>query len=147
MAQLLPILPTSSHIILSVSVTLGSFLFFQYAKLFPTPEPLHLLFPSLGTCFFIFSMTDFLIHHVAPSSKRPGLTTLVRHHLWSLTPLFFFLSTPHAFFFHKVYYIMQLSCYFFACLFSVSPSPTSAKRHCARAGTLPVLSTINIFST
>lgn len=71
----------------------GFLLFFKHAKLFPTPGPLRLLFPSLGTCFFIFSMTDFLTHHVASSSKQPCLTILVRHHLWSLTPLFFFF--PH----------------------------------------------------
>lgn len=84
-AQTLVVSLTSSHTILSVSVTLGSFLFLKHAKLFLTPGPLSLLFPLWGTCFLVFLMADFLIYQVTAASKRPCLTTLSKDAIWPLS--------------------------------------------------------------
>lgn len=110
------------------SVTLGSFLFLKPTKLFPTPglavPPAWKLLPHLpqGWCPHPFGCT-FLKEALCDYS-------LQRRNQWPLSS--YSLPCPPASFLHRVYYIMQLSCYFFACLLSVSSFSTSGKWHSVR---------------
>lgn len=121
------------------SVSLGSFLFLKHAKLFPT----------LGLC----TCCSLCLEHTPSSSpwlisSSTGLQFPQR--VWLLSPKTCNLcplsisSLAHlsASFLHGVYYITQLSCYFFASLLSVSSFPTSAKWHFTGTRILPVLFTI-----
>ena len=105
-------------------------MFLKHAKLFFTPELLHLLFLPLGTYFLVFSMADFLILQVIASSKRP---------CWLLCPVVLY-HTP---------LLLSFTGFIISCNFPVISllvyrllPPTLPTWNATRARTLPVLFTI-----